>query len=149
MILDAELQLSADQAVTSTDQSTNAIDLGSAIDIGAGEPIAIDITVTETCTAAGAATVTFGVITDNAAALSSANIIMSSTSIAIADLTAGTRLRLVVPPTVPDVADQRYLGLRYTVVTGPLTAGKFTAYAQPLNRCQDAPKHYPSGFAVA
>lgn len=40
---------------------------------------------------------------------------------------------------------RRYLGVRYTVATGPLTGGTFNAWFGP-NHVGDAVKHYPVGW---
>ena len=41
---------------------------------------------------------------------------------------------------------ERYLRVNYTVATGPLTAGKFTAF---LAHDRQASKAYASGFTVS
>jgi len=76
-------------------------------------------------TAAGAATMVIGLITDDAADLSSPTTILSTPAIGKAALTAG-RVPIVIP-VPPNIAEQ-YLGLNYTVATGPMTAGKVTAF---------------------
>lgn len=150
MITDALLQLSAAQAVTVTAVSTNTIDLGQARDIGSGEHLEIDVTVDQTATAAGAATVTIQVISSAAANLSSPTIIEQTDAIPIANLAAGRKpIRLEINPQVLNALPigQRYLGLQYTIGTGPLTGGQFTANI--VRDGQDVGKHYPSGFTVA
>ncbi len=149
MITDALLQLSAAQAVTATAVSTNTIDLGVARDVGNGEAMEIDITVDVTATAAGAATVNFQFISSAAANLSSPTIIVQTDAIPIANLAAGRKpIRLVLSPQVLNALPigQRYIGLQYTVGTGPLTAGSFTANV--VKDGQDVNKSYPSGYTV-
>jgi hypothetical protein len=149
MITDALLQLSAAQAVTATAVSTNTIDLGTARDIGTGEPLEVDVTVDVTATAAGAATVNFQVISSAAAALTSPTIVSQTDAIPVANLTAGRKpIRIRISPHVLNALPigQRYLGLQYTVGTGPLTAGAFTASI--VRDGQDVGKNYPSGFTV-
>ena len=126
MILDKELLLSDEQAITATAVSTNTIDLSAALrDIGAGETIYAVVVVDVDFTAAGAATLVISLITDDAEALSSPTTILSTPAIGKAALTAG-RVPIVIP-VPPNIAEQ-YLGLNYTVATGPMTAGKVTAF---------------------
>lgn len=150
MIADAQNQLSAAQAVTSTAVSTNTIDLSVARDVGAGEELHIVVTVDTTATAAGAATVNFQVITSAAANLGSPNVIGETGAVAISELPAGRRpIVLPLPRSLLTSLPlgQRYLGLQYTVATGPLTAGAFTANV--VIDPQDIGKNYPIGFTVA
>lgn len=149
MITDALLQLSTAQAVTASAVSTNTIDLSQPRDMGPGTSLYIAISVDTTATAAGAATVNFQLITSAAANLSSATIIAQTDAIGKAALVAGARLMIAVPDqtTVGGAAlGQRYLGVQYTVATGPLTAGAFSATAV-LNYA-DVVKAYPSAFTV-
>ena len=150
MITDALLQLADAQAVTASANSTNTIDLSVARDIGPGEPLEFDITVDQTVTASGSATVTFQVISSAAAALTSPTVLMQTDAIGKAELTAGRRpIRLRVPPSIlaAQPIGQRYLGVYFAVGTGPLTAGKFTVNG--VRDGQDVGKYYPSGFTVA
>ena len=146
-ILDAQLQLSAAQAVTASAVSTNTIDLGTSRDIGAGTQLFAVVGVDTTATAA---TVRFQVITSANANLSSANVISQTDDIPIANLTAGRKpIVIALSPAVLNSlpVGQRYLGLQYTIGTGPLTAGAFTAYL--TNSGVDVGKNYASGFTVA
>lgn len=149
MITDALLLLSSAQAVTSSAVSTNTIDLGVARDIGSGEPLYAVFTVDTAATAAGAATVNFQVISSAAANLGTPTILVQTDAIGKAELTAGRRaIVLEIPPSVlaAQPIGQRYLGVQYTVATGPLTAGAFTA--QLVHDYQEQGKNYPSGFSV-
>lgn len=149
MITDALLQLSSAQAVTASAVSTNTIDLSQARDIGPGETLYVAISVDTTVTAAGAATVNFQLITSAAANLGSPTIITQTDAIPKASLAAGARLVLTIPhqTLVGGAAlGQRYLGLQYTVATGPLTAGAFSAVG--VYDYSDVVKAYPSAFTV-
>ena len=142
MMYDKLNTFGTDQAVTTTAPSTDVIDLGAVRDVGNGEPLELVILVTESVTASGSATVTFDLETDDNSGFSSAAVLASSGAIGKAALTAGTEvLRITVPLNV-----ERYLRINYTVATGPLTAGKFTAF---LAHERQASKAYASGFTVS
>lgn len=149
MMLDALLQLSSAQAVTATAVSTNTIDLSQARDIGVGEDIYVVLDVDQTVAAAGAATVTFEVITSANADLSSANVLVATGAVGKAELIAGRApICLCVSPSLYAALPQgqRYLGVRYTVANGPLTAGAFTTHLS--NTEVHGAKYYASGFTV-
>jgi len=142
MIYDKLNTFGTEQAVTATAASTDIIDLGATRDIGNGEPMELVILCTESATASGSATVTFALQTDDNDGFSSAATLASTAAIGKASLTAGTEvLRVKVPLDV-----ERYLRVNYTVATGPLTAGKFTAF---LAHDRQANKAYASGFTVS
>jgi len=150
MLLDALLQLSAAQAVTTTAFSTNTIDLSQARDVGAGEDLYAVFGVDTTPTAAGAATVTFQVVSSANANLSSPHILAQTDAIPITDLAAGRApINLCVNPSALTSLPlgERYLGVQYTIGTGPLTAGAFTCYLS--NTEATTGKSYASGFNVA
>lgn len=149
MITDALLQLSAAQAVTATAVSTNTIDLGTNRDIGAGEDLYVVINTDVAAVAAGAATVQFQVITSAAPALTSPTVISQTDLIPKTDLTIGRKpIVLCINSAVlnSQPIGQRYLGVQYTVGTGPLTAGSFTAFVTDSDVSVN--KNYPSGFSV-
>lgn len=150
MMTDALLQLSSAQAVTASAVSTNTIDLGTARDLGTGGDLYAVFTVDTAATAAGAATVNFQVISSANANLSSANVIAQTDAIAKTDLTAGRKPIVVCisPSALLSLpVGQRYLGVQYTVGTGPLTAGAFSATI--TDTVVDVNKNYASGFTVA
>lgn len=129
MIFDKQTLLSDAQAVTVTAVSTNVIDLGPiktgiVRDIGKGKQIPLLVQVVEAFTAAGAATLTVSLQTDDNEAFSSAKTVWTSPAIALADLVAG---KVIIPEYIPRGTNERYMRLNYAVATGPMTAGKITA----------------------
>ena len=148
MILDAQNQFSDAQAVTSTAISTNVIDLGSdntLRDIGSGKPVWLVIQTQTSCTDSGSdATVTFSLESDSTADLAtSATVHYTSGALAFATYaTAGT---IVLAIRIPAGSYERYLGVRYTVASGPLTAGKFDAF---LVHDYAAFRSYADGAAI-
>jgi len=149
MIVDALLQLSAAQAVTSTAVSTDTIDLLQNRDVGAGKDLYAIFTVDTAATAAGAATVNFQVISSASASLTSPTVLAQTDAIPKTDLTAGRKpITVRISPQVLNSLPigQRYLGVQYTVGTGPLTAGAFTCYITDSDVSVN--KNYPSGFTV-
>ena len=150
MMTDALLQLSAAQAVTATAVSTNTIDLSQVRDIGAGSDLYAVFTVDAAATAAGAATVNFQVVSSASANLSAPTVLVQTDAIGKAELTIGRRpIYLNIPASVlaAQPIGQRYLGVQYTVGTGPLTAGAFSCAITDTE--VDVGKNYPSGFTVA
>ena len=141
MYIDRQNLFGQDQAVTTSAASTDYIDLGTARDIGNGGALEILVLCTEAVTAAGAATVTVALQSDDNPSFSSpANLVLSD-AIPKASLTAGTQvLRVSVP-----YGTERYLRLYFTVGTGPLTAGKFTSGLIPQRQANIA---YASGYAA-
>lgn len=151
MIIDLQTKVSDAQAVTATAISANVIDLrNAATPVKADEGLTslpgpfLVIQVQTTCTAAGAATVTFTLESaDDAGLTTNATVHWSSVAIGKATLVAGyTVCRIPLP--LDDY--RRYLGVRYTVGTGPLTAGAFHAFF-PIDVQRNV--IYANGFAVA
>ncbi len=122
MIIDKFLQVSNEQTVTSTAASTDTIDFGqSNPDTGAHcHSPSMVITVDEAAAAAGSATVTFSV-QDSADNSSFADVSVTA-AIGKAALVAGYQIVIPMP-----AKHRRYVRVNYTVATGPLTAGKFSA----------------------
>lgn len=133
MILDAENEFSDAQAVTSTAISSNVIDLGpvnhnTTRDIGTGEEVyLVVITQTAATDTSSDATLTVSLESDSTADLAtSATVHYTTGALAFAAFSpAGTVLAMV---RLPAGNYERYLGVRYTVASGPLTAGNFDAF---------------------
>ncbi|MEE8488898.1 MAG: hypothetical protein V3S43_01080 [Acidimicrobiia bacterium] len=144
MIKDFAMQVSTAQVVTAAAVSTDSVDLSSAgaagaqgaivganpHSIGTGRVLRLLVSVAVTATAAGAAIVTFQIITSAAAALTTPSVLGASDGYAVATLSAGRQP--IVINVNPDIGNAqgdnlRFLGMRYLIATGPLTAGAFTA----------------------
>ena len=150
MITDASLQLSTAQVVTATAVSTNTIDLGVARDMAPGDELYAIFSVDVSAAAAGAATVTFQIITSAASDLSSPTVISSTDAIGKAELTAGRSpisLHLNKSILAAQKLGQRYLGVQYVVATGPLTTGSAFSCVLTDSEIADG-KYYTSGFSV-
>lgn len=127
MILDKELTFSLAQVVTASAASTDFYDQGVANSFLNYAPMYLLINIDEAATASGSATVSFALEQDDNAAFSSPVAIYTSGAIAKATMVPG--YQLIIP--VPAAISERYLRVYYTVATGPLTAGKFTATMLP------------------
>lgn len=121
MYIDKALQVSNEQAVTASAASTDVIDFGQVNpDLGMADLCKMVITTDEAATAAGAATVTFSV-QDSADNATFADVAVTA-AIGKATLVAGYQHVIPMPTKL-----RRYCRVYYTVGTGPLTAGKFSA----------------------
>lgn len=145
--------VSSAQAVTATAVSTDSIDLLNARDIGQGTATHANVVAITSVTAVGAATVTIDVIVaDDAALTSNVVVLCSSRAYTKTELTVvggtGTQrtqpISVLLPPNLHSLG-KRYLGVRYTIANGPLTAGTFNAWFGP-NHFGDALKFYPAGY---
>ncbi|MFJ3117826.1 Bbp16 family capsid cement protein [Pseudomonas protegens] len=135
MYIDKQAEFSDNQAVTTTAISTNVYDLyprGNSVntnvtrDIGVGEDIYLVVQSDTAATAAGAATVTVTLESSSTADLAtSPTVHFASGALALATLAGGTTLLAIK---LPAGSYNRYVGVRYTVGTGPLTAGSFSAF---------------------
>ena len=137
-------------AITVTAISSNVLDLRNAAtpalgDEGiSGPEMWLVVQVTDNAfTAAGAATLTITLESDSAATLASAPVVhYSTTAIPKATLVIGY---VAVRQFLPSGDYKRYLGLRYTVATGPMTAGNVVAFLTP-----DVARNviYPTGYTI-
>lgn len=130
MILDVQAEFSDSQAVTATAVSTNVYDQGPLTrntnrDLGSGANAYLVIQSDVAATAAGAATVTVTLESADNAALTGSVVHATYGPFSLAQLAAGQQ---VVTAGLPYGDYRRYVGLRYTVATGPLTAGAISAF---------------------
>lgn len=146
MIYDLLNTVSTNQAVTATAVTTDSVDLLQQRDIGQGEQLYLCFVVKTAPTAAGAATVTFeAIVADNGALTTNPQAIGSTAAIAIASLPVGTLVAVPLGP-LPGSRGRRFFGGRYTIGTGPLTAGQFDAFL--TYEYQDIAKFYPTNIIV-
>jgi hypothetical protein len=140
--------------VTATAVSTNTIDTAPTA-LGGNQPatsarraLEIAISTLAAATAAGAATVNFELIqADDAALTTNVETLVQTGPIPKATLTVGTVIALHYDRAAP-LTPRRYVGVRYTVATGPLTAGTFSA-AIVKNIADVANIYAKSGFLVS
>jgi hypothetical protein len=133
MYVDKQAEFSDAQAVTASAISTNVMDLVSNSsgknplrDIGTGQDVYLVIIATAQATAAGAATVVATLESDSVPGLSTSPTTHFTTkAFSLAEMAPGSVLTAVK---LPAGDYERYLGIRYTVATGPLTAGAFDAF---------------------
>lgn len=151
MHLDYFLRFADAQAVTTTAISENVIDTArltlspTTADLGAGNTLYLVVSTQTTATDVSSdATLTITLESDDTVGLdSSPTVHFSSGALAFATFaTAGTRL---VALKLPLGDYQRYLGLRFTIASGPLTAGKFDAF---LTHDVQAFKAYASNSVI-
>jgi hypothetical protein len=158
MILDTQSALADAQAVTATAISANVLDTASVlagagasispngrVDFGQGTDLYLVVQTLAAATDTGSdATLTVTLESADDAALSTNAIVHFSTgALAFATFSpAGTRIAAV---RLPSALYRRYLGCRFTVASGPLTAGAFSAY---LTADLSANNSYRSNFRV-
>jgi len=153
MIMDKLLEFSDAQAVTATAVSTNVVDLyplgnnqvtNLTRDIGTGENIYLIVnTLTAATDASSDATLTITLESDDNTSMSSPTVHFSTAALAFAAFSpAGTNL---VKIKLPAGAYERYLAVRFTVASGPLTAGTFDAF---LVKDAQAFTAYKAGFTI-
>lgn len=155
MYVDSQELFSDAQAVTATAISTNVYDLNSATnsnvpltqDLGVGsEVVYLVVQTTTAITDTGSdATLTVTLESDSTANLATAPVVHMSTG-ALAFATYAPAGSIIFAGPLPFGAYKRYIGLRYTVASGPFTAGTITAFLTlDVQRYQ----YYASGFTVA
>lgn len=144
MIIDYLNLFSDKQQVTASAPASFDLDLGpikgNRRDIGVGHPLYLFVNTDVTAAAEGAATLNIQLQTSEDG--STYTTLCESGAIPLANLVAGSRL-LAAP--VP-MGVKKYLRVYYSVGTGPLTAGAFTA---GLVLDLDANAPYVSSFVVA
>jgi hypothetical protein len=135
MYLDSRLEFSDGQAVTATAISTNVVDLISNAsgknpvrDIGTGEDVyLVVITRTAATDSGNDATLAVSLESDSTENLATSPTVHFTTgALAFGAFSAAGSVLAAVK--LPSGNYERYLGVRYTVASGPLTAGNFDAF---------------------
>jgi hypothetical protein len=132
MLIDKQNEFADSQAITVDAISTNVIDTlpmtsnpNLTSNLGGANAGYLVIQVDTAFTAAGAATMTITLESDSTANLAtSPTVHWSSGAIAKATLIAGYQIVTQMPVS----QYERYVGLRYTIATGPMTAGALSAF---------------------
>ncbi|TXH12891.1 MAG: hypothetical protein E6R03_12190 [Hyphomicrobiaceae bacterium] len=143
MITDKQARFEWDGAITVTAVSTDKIDLAVVNrDLGMVDDLYIVGVVTTAFTAAGAATLACDLIGDDNASLSSPTTLQTlMAATGKATLIAG--YTMFKAKFALGKITERYLGLQWTVATGPMTAGAVKAF---LCRGVDHQIYYPRGY---
>lgn len=126
MYIDRGLLLSETQAITATALATTKPDLGAIRDIGKSHNMWLVLLVTTTFVSAGATTLDVDLVADDNVGMSSPATLQKlvATPIPKASLVQGFKLVRKLDPG----AYEQFIGLNYTVATGPFTAGNITAF---------------------
>lgn len=130
MWVDKQLEFSNSQAITTTAISANVYDTGGSPvlkDLGEGaSPTFLVVQIDQAFTAAGAATLQITLESDSVNTLAaSPTVHYASPVLALATLVPGFQIMIPLPLSG---TYERWLGLRYTVATGPMTAGQISAF---------------------
>jgi hypothetical protein len=154
MIMDKFLEFSDAQAVTSTAISANVVDtypLGNGVgtntvrDIGTGEEVyLVVITASNVTDTSSDATLAVTLESDSTENLATSPTVHFSTG-AMAFATYATAGTVIANIKLPAGSYERYLGVRYTVASGPLTAGTFDAF---LVKNSQAYRNYAVGSTI-
>jgi len=159
MLIDTNLEFSDSQAVTSTAISEDVYDIlsiaagggsvginggATTVDLGqAADDLFLVVQTAVACTDSGSdATLAITLESSDAAGLGSSTVHFSTGAMAFATFSpAGTRL---ITTRLPHGLYKRYIGLRYTVASGPLTAGAFDAFltTDPAGVYRAAPTNF-------
>lgn len=149
MILDLQTKFSDAQAVTVTAISANVLDTRNSgspalVDEGiSGPELWLVAQVAAAFAAAGGATVVITLESSSTPDLATSPVVhYTSPAIPVASMIAGFRALALQ---LPSDSYKRYVGLRFTVSTGPFTAGTINAFMTP-----DLQRNviYPAGFTV-
>lgn len=125
MQIDNGLRFQNDVQLLTTGASTNVVDLSIARDIGTGKQVWCVAVVTTAFTDGGSdSTMAVKLQTDNDEAFGSATDAQALGTFAALSA-AGTRIAV---PIGPNILNERYARLYYTVANGDLTTGKFTSF---------------------
>lgn len=149
MLLDAQNLFSDAQSVTTGSEngvtSTNVLDLGAITggrNVGTGERLYIGVIIDTAMTSSGSDDVcAVDLITDDNAGMNSPTVVARLGTFPAVSA-AGTK----IIQALPQYDYERYIALRYTAISGPLTAGAFTAF---LTHDPDLQHNYPKNYTIS
>ena len=143
MILDAQLQLSSSQALSSAGStaSTNSIDLEQDRNIGIGEPMSVVI-FCKTALAGTSPTLQASIQTDDNSGFSSAATIITSQTLSA--MAAGDKL---VVPFPANASSERYVRVNYTL-GGTTPSATVSAFLVPTSSIQND-AYYADAITIA
>lgn len=152
MMLDASLQFSSAQAVTSTAASTNIVDLTvvNGVDLGIGLiPLRFAIYCTTAFTTGSAATLQVQVqgAPDSAGSPGSYTTITETDALAVSVLVINAKIPIDLTHRATGMAVYRFLRLNYVIGTGTMTAGSLTSYLT-IDRQDNPIDQYAGGYSV-
>lgn len=124
MIIDKELELSNAQTITTTAASTNVINIGSDYNGYEMSDLKLILQLDEAFTAAGAATLTIAIQESADEAFTSPTAYTLESALPVAGLTKDKQY----VHNLPLALSKKYIRMNYTVATGPMTAGKISAF---------------------
>jgi hypothetical protein len=124
MIWDLQAIFDDSAAITVTRNSANVYDLIVARDLAPGEDLYWSTLVTTAFAGAGASLTAALTAADDAALTVNPTTLATSGAVAVASLALGYKIRKEVSRNLVYPIGQRYLGVIYTVASGPFTAGK-------------------------
>lgn len=143
MIFDAQNLFSDAQAITAAAASTNIIDLGSARNIGVGEPLFVVVTVDTTFADTGSnSTLTVALEGDSTTSFTPDG--TQQLFIIPALAAAGSKYAAPIAPNF--ASNYRYIRLYYTPNNGDLSAGAVTAF---LCHTADLQTIFPKGYTIS
>ncbi len=119
---DDEFTTKDGQAVTAAAIGTKPKDAGAAKDWGAGEPLVPYARVTGDAASNPLTSMTIDVIASSTADLTGTPVVLSTTTVLTAALTANSLHKM--PPLLPG-SPRRYLGMKFTPNGGNATTGKY------------------------
>lgn len=148
MMLDALLNLGNAQSLTTTALATNTIDLSVNRELASGGYLGAIFAVDQSIAATGAATVNFQLVVSASPTLSSPTVLAQTGPVSKTELPINRRpFTIGLAPAAAINQGQRYLGVRYEIANGPLTAGAVSCWLT-TDKSQAAPL-YQSGWSVA
>lgn len=136
MIIDNTLVFSDSQAITATARSTNIVDIGAAgTPVGATNPVRRDIGIATEIPISIRITEGFNNLTslqvqlevDDDPAFGSPRVVATGPAITLASGGLAVGSRVIWPAELPEGVNERFIGLRYTVVGTAPTLGKVFA----------------------